>query len=61
MVTVKDFLNRYDVRELKSDEDYFEGAKIALAEKFQAESDLPLTAIDALDIAQDELLALIWG
>lgn len=54
-------MTELNIARLQTDEGYFEERRIELAESIMAEVDAPITPLEALDLAQDKLLALVWG
>lgn len=51
-----EFLKQFNPEQLRNDHDYFEDAKISLAEKIAFESETPVDICEALSMAQDQLM-----
>lgn len=45
-----------NVQKLRNNSDYFEDIKIRLAEKLKEEAEEPMSFLDAIDLAHDQLM-----
>jgi len=54
-------MSELNIARLKDDEEYFETQRLNLADELMKYAEGPMSPLDALDLAQDRLLALIWG
>ncbi|MCA1800412.1 MAG: hypothetical protein LC650_03885 [Actinobacteria bacterium] len=54
-------MKELNIARLQNDEEYFENQRLNLADELMKHAEGPMSALDALDLAQDRLLALIWG